>query len=149
VHTGNGEPIQPKYIADISFPETKAHGVVFKGGVYTDVTSFNLAVDQAITETATLPEPAFSAPGWYPSMLHHLNRLERGDRLVTLLGQFNAQSQTERLYEQLSFDVYYHTNSNDWTPLSITSMSSRLGAGSAFTTVGAEDGSGIEAVVIA
>jgi len=149
VHTGDGEPIQPKYTADLSFPETKAHGVVFKGGVYTDVASFNPVVDQAVTETTTLAEPAFSAPGWYPSLLHRLNRLERGDKLVTLLGQFNPNSQTERLYEQLSFDIYYHTSSDDWTPPSITSMSSGLGAGTAIITVGADDASGIEAVIVA
>jgi PKD repeat protein len=149
VHTGHGEPIQPKFTADLSFPQTEAHGVVFKGGVYTDVVSFDPVVELAINEYISPTEPSFEAPGWYPSLLHQLNRLERGDRLVTLLGQFNPQSQTERVYNRLSFDVYYHTSSDDWTPPSITSMSSGLGVGNALITVGAEDSSGIEAVVIA
>jgi hypothetical protein len=148
-HAGDGEPLQPKYTADLSFPETEAHGVVFKGGVYTDVASFDPVVDRAITETTTLAEPAFSAPGWYPALPHRLNRLERGDKLVTLLGQFNAQGQMERLYDQLSFDVYYHTSSDDWTPPAITSMRSVSGTGSMLVTVGAMDESGIETVVIA
>ncbi len=149
VHTGDGEPVQPKYIADLSFPGTRAHGVVFRGGVYTDVTSFNPVVDQAITKTLTLVEPSFGAPGWYPTLPQRLNRLERGDKLVTLLGQFNPQSQMERVYDQLSFDVYYHTSSSDWTFPSIESMNSGLGAGSALISVGVEDDSGIQAVVIA
>ena len=149
VHTGHGEPIQPQYVADLSFPQTQAHGVVFKGGVYTDVASFNPVVDQAVTETIPLAEPAFSAPGWYPALLPQLNRLERGDRLVTLLGQYHPGSQTERLYDRLSFDVYYHTSANDWTAPSITGMSSSLGAGAATITVQASDASGIHAVVIA
>ena len=149
VHSGNDEPIQPKYTADLSFPQTKAHGVIFRGGVYTDVLTFNPVIDRVITETATLAEPAFSAPGWYPTLLHSLNRLERGDNLVTLLGQFNPQSQTERIYDRLSFDVYYHSSSNDWTPPEITAMSSAVTGGSASIVVGAEDISGIEAVVIA
>ena len=149
VHTGHGEPIQPQYVADLSFPQTKAHGVVFKGGVYTDVTSFNPVVDQAVTETLPLAEPAFSAPGWYPALLPQLNRLERGDRLVMLLGQYHPGSQTERLYDRLSFDVYYHTSANDWTAPAITGMSSSLGAGTATITVQASDASGIHAVVIA
>ncbi len=149
VHSGNDEPIQPKYTADLSFPQTKAHGVIFRGGVYTDVLTFNPVIDRVITETATLAEPAFSAPGWYPPLLHSLNRLERGDNLVTLLGQFNPQSQTERIYDRLSFDVYYHSSSNDWTPPEITAMSSAVTGGSASIVVGAEDISGIEAVVIA
>ena len=149
VHTGDGEPIQPKYTVDLSLPGTKAHGVVFKGGIYTDVTSFNPVVDRAFTETIPLAEPAFTATHWYPALPHRLNRLERSDNLVTLLGQFNPQSKTERVYDRLSFDVYYHTSSNDWKPPSIARMSSELGVGSALITVGAWDNSGIEVVVIA
>ncbi len=148
-HAGNGEPIQPMYVAGLSFPTTKAHGVVFKGGTYVDMISFDPVVDVAITETNTLAEPAFSAPGWYPSQLHRLNRLERGDRLVTLLGQFNPQTQTERVYDRLSFDVYYHTTSSDWTAPSITSVGCEQVADGAAITVKANDASGIEAVVVA
>jgi len=149
VHSGNGEPIQPKYIADVSFPETKAHGVVFKGGLYTDVMPFDPVIDRAIAEIATLPEPTFSAPGWYPALLHKLNHLERGDKLVTLLGQFNAQSQTERVYDELGFDIYYHTSSNDWAAPTITSVSSVVNASATEITVGCTDTSGIYKVVIA
>ncbi len=150
VHAGDGEPIQPKYTADLSFPETKAHGVVFKGGVYTDEMSFDPIIDQAFTETVPLDESMFSAPGWSPPLLHRFNRLERGDRLVTLLGQFNPQDQTERVYDRLSFDVYYHASSEDWTPPSITKVSSNLEIGSVLVNVDAEDNdSDIEAVVVA
>jgi hypothetical protein len=148
VHAGDGEPIQPKYTADLSFPETKVHGVVFKGGVYTDEISFDPVVDQALTETVPLDEPAFSAPGWYPSLPHRFNYLERGDRLVTLLGQFNPLSQTERLYDQLSFDVYYHTSSDDWTAPSVTRISSKLEGNTGNVTVDASDPSGIEAIIV-
>ncbi len=153
VHASDGEPIQPKYTADISFPETEAHGVIFRGGAYTDIVSFNPVVDQAITETVILTEPVFSAQGWYPPLLHRFNHLERttsaDDKLVTLLAQFNSQSQTERLYDQLSFDIYYHVDSDDRTPPSIMSMNSELAAGNAPVTIIATDLSGIEAVVIA
>ena len=148
-HAGDGEPIQPKYVADLSFPQTEGHGIVFKGGLYADILSFNPVVDRAITETATLAEPTFSAPGWYPPLVHRFNRLERGDKLVTLLGQYNTQDQTERMYDQLTFDVYYHTSSDDWTAPKITGMSSELVGGEATISVQASDGSGIEAVVIA
>jgi hypothetical protein len=148
-HASDGAPIQPKYTADLSFPETKAHGVVFKGGVYTDVTSFDPVVDRAITETTALAEPSFDAPGWYPSLLHRLNRLERGDNLVTLLGQFNASGQDERIYDRLSFDVYYHTSSNDWTEPRISRVASSLNADTATITVWADDTSGIHTVVVA
>ncbi len=146
---GDGETIQPKYTTDLSFPQTKAHGVVFKGGIYTDVTSFNPVVDRAITETAAVAEPMFDKPGWYPSVTQRLNRLERGDKLVMSLGQFHSQSQVERVYDQLSFDIYYHTTSTDWTPPTIKNMSSGLGTGNVIISIAAEDSSDIETVVIA
>ena len=149
VHASDGEPIQPKYTADLSFPGTKAHGVVFKGGVYTAVTSFDPVVDRAITETTTLAEPSFDAPGWYPSLLHRLNRLERGDSLVTLLGQFNASEQAERAYDRLSFDVYYHTSSDDWTGPRISHIESALDVDVATTTVWANDTSGVYTITVA
>jgi hypothetical protein len=149
VHASDGEPLQPKYVADLSFPQTEAHGVVFRSGVYTDEVSFDPVVDRAITETVTLPEPLFEAPTWYPPVLHRLNRLERGDKLVTLLGQYDSQSQTERLYDQLSFDVYYHTGSADWTAPSIDCVGSKLGPQEATVTVMAYDASGIQTVVVA
>jgi hypothetical protein len=149
VHASDGDPIQPKYVADLSFPQTEAHGVVFRGGVYTDELSFDPVVVQAITETTTLPEPLFDAPTWYPPLFHRHNRLERGDKLVTLLGQFNAPSQTERVYEQQSFDVYYHTGSDDWTAPTITCVGSDLQQAQSTVTVNAGDASGIQTVVVA
>jgi len=148
-HSADGEPIQPKYVANISFPGTEPHGVVFKGGVYGDITSFDPVIDRAITETITLAEPVFGASGWYPAVVHQFNSLERGDKVVTLLGQFNAGSQTERTYDQLSFDIYYHIDSNDWTAPTISGMGSALGAGSVTVLVSGSDASGIHGVVIA
>jgi hypothetical protein len=145
----DSQPVQPKYTADLSFPTTEAHGVVFKGGVYTDVTSFNPVVAQAINECISPAEPSFDAPGWYPALLHNMNSLERGDTLVTLLGQFNASNQTERTYDRLSFDIYYHTTSDDWTEPTISYVQSTLNAGTATITVRANDPSGIHAVVVA
>jgi hypothetical protein len=34
VHTNDERPIQPKYDADLSFPGTNGHGIVFAGGTY-------------------------------------------------------------------------------------------------------------------
>jgi hypothetical protein len=148
VHTGDGEPVQPKYIADLSFPQTEAHGLVFKSGTYTDVLSFDPVVDQVITMTTNVAEPLFEAPGWYPSLLT-LNHLERGDRLVAILGQFQASGETERIYDRLGFDVYYHVHSDDWSGPAIHTVTSGLGGGRAWVTVRAEDPSGVHAVVVA
>jgi hypothetical protein len=115
-HSGNGEPIQPKYVADMSFPETEAHGIVFRGGSYADIESFDAVFDQAITETETLAQPAIDGPGWYPPVPQSLRHLEQGDTLVMMLGQYHASNQMERLYDGLEMDTYYHMSSEDWTP---------------------------------
>lgn len=82
-------------------------------------------------------------------MLHRLNRLDRGERLVTVLGQFNAQTETERLYEQLSFDIYYHADSTDYVAPDIVCVRSGLEADTATVFVKAADPLGIETVVVA
>ncbi len=149
VHNGPGQPLQPKYVADVSFPQTKAHGVVFRGGTYTDVAVFDPVVEQAITTTDMLPEPAFDAPYWYPAVFYRLNRLEPAASLVTLLGQFNAPGMTERLYDRLGFDIYYHTTSSDWQAPVLSGMRSWLVTGTAAVVVQVGDASGIAAVVVA
>jgi parallel beta-helix repeat protein len=148
-HAHHAEPIQPKYVDDLSFPQTEARGIVFKGGRYGEETSYDPVVEQAAIETTELEEPGFTAPNWYPPLLHRLNRLDQGERLVTVLGQFNSQTETARLYEQLSFDIYYHDNSSDYLAPDITYVGSRLQAGIATATVTAVDPLGIETVVVA
>jgi PKD repeat protein len=149
VHSGDGQPLQPKYVASLSFPGTRVHGVVFTGGTYGDIASFNPVVDRAVTETVAL-EPAFNAAGWYPAVPHQLNHLGGDGRLVTLLGQYNAQGQTERLFERQSFDVYYHVDSADWTPPTILDVGSVLVGSEVVVSVAAADDAGtIHAVVIA
>lgn len=150
VHTGHVEPIQPKYIVDLAFPQTIAHGIVFRGGIYTDTISFNPVIDRAVMENATMSEePNFNVPGWYPALPYYFNRLEEFESLVILLGQFSADTQTERLYDALSFDVYYHANSSDWNSPFVSRVDSELDSGMANIAVFARDTSGIHSVIIA
>lgn len=148
-HSGDGEPIQPKYLADLSFPQTHLHGVMLRGGTYSDLPSFDPVIEQVITATATLSEPLFSAAGWYPALFYRFNELGLTDRLVTVLGQFQPETATERLYERLSFDLYYHDSSGDWQAPAITSVVSDVTGSLATLTVKANDASGVAGVVVA
>jgi hypothetical protein len=148
-HAGNGSPVQPKYTTDVSFPSTQAHDAVFRGGIYTDVVSFNPVVDRTVTETLSIAEPAFTAPGWDLTQLCRLNHLNQRDRLVMFLGQFTAAGQTERVYDQLRCDVYYHTDSDDWTRPTINSVRSQYAGGNANVTVAADDSAGLATLVVA
>ncbi|MEZ4680383.1 MAG: CARDB domain-containing protein [Caldilineaceae bacterium] len=63
-----GEPLQPQYYANVSAPAAgELRGVVFIGGVYSDVVSFDpvvaLADNEYITNEA---EPTFTSPTFYP-----------------------------------------------------------------------------------
>jgi hypothetical protein len=148
-HAQHGEPIQPKFVDDLAFPQTEARGIVFTGGRYGEEPAYDPVIEQAVIETEAPAEPLFDAPNWYPPVLHRLNRLDRGERLVTVLGQFNAQTETERLYEQLSFDIYYHADSTDYVAPDIVCVRSSLEADTATVSVKAADPLGIAAVVVA
>ena len=156
VESTDGQPIQPKYTTNADFPGTTAHGVVFTGGQYGDIASFDPVVEQALTLTiasSVLVEPPFTALNWHPATFFRLNSLETLSgmtaNLVAVLGQFNPDTGVERLYDEISFDVYYHTSSEDWATPTITSVSSAANGSATDITVGCTDASGIYKVVIA
>ncbi len=145
----DGLPIQPRYTADLSFPGTEAHGVVFRGGQYTDYTDFDPVVAQALNEYVTPQEPGFAATGWTPALLTRINSQVRRATLVALLGQFHANDQIERIYRRLDLEIYYHAESADWVAPEQVTMQSALQNGVASVEVWAADASGIAAVVVA
>ena len=156
IHAAAGEPIQPKFFADVSAPAVGTlRGVLFLGGVYTDMAGFDPVIVQPINEYVTpTAEPAFEAPGWYPPVPFGLrNRdtvLGSEDTLVTLMGQFNSEAGTERLYEGMAFDTYYSTDL-DVQPPNISYLDGILdeSLGRGFIKVEADDPSGIVRLLVA
>jgi hypothetical protein len=159
--TGNeGEPVEPIFGARVEHAGAQAHGVVFAGGAYTVETA--TPVLQSLV-TATLPSQpgvldaglAFTATDWYPLVFFNLQRVElaRGDRetLVVVSGQFdpNRNAGNRRVYHALTFDVYHHDTSEDWTPPAIAYLHSALAQGQARIVVKAADTSGIQDVIVA
>jgi hypothetical protein len=155
-HIAAGQPVQPKFYANASAPTSgRLHGVLFRGGVYTDVQGFDPVVVQALNEYVTpASEPVFKSPGFYPPVPFSFNSrpIVSGsvDTLVTLMGQFNSQTNAERLYDHLSFDTYYSADP-DMQPPSITYLDGVLNtvAGRGMIKLEANDTSGIERVVVA
>jgi hypothetical protein len=145
----DGKPIQPRVPVDVTFIKTTAHGAVFRGGTYTDITPFDPVVDLAVTEESEYTEPDFDAPGWYPVTPFSLNQIATQETLVQILGQFHPDQGIERLYNQLQFDVYYHTSSSDWTAPSISQVSSTLDDEEATIFVRVTDNIRIHTVVLA
>ncbi|MCP5094462.1 MAG: hypothetical protein GY943_02790, partial [Chloroflexi bacterium] len=114
-----GRPIQPHTSYNISMEGHIAHGVLMVGGTFTDITNFNPAVSQIITDELYIAaEPDFDLEYFYPLLPGTINRFlsvegETRERLVVVPGQFakdeNAAetSGTQRLYDSLTFDVYH------------------------------------------
>ena len=156
IHFSAGEPVQPRFFADISAPQAGSlHGAVFLGGVYTDVVAFDpvvaLPFNEYVTSTA---EPTFSATGWYPAVPFQTSASDTisttTGTLMALLGQFNSDSGTERLYARMSFDTYY-SGSPDTEPAVIDYVDGVLDMvrGLARIKVEASDPSNISRVVVA
>jgi hypothetical protein len=151
-----GEPIQPRFFADLSDPVAGSlHGAVLVGGVYSDVQSFDpviaLPYNEYVVETA---EPSFSTPGWHPGVPFGVRTSHSvsttAETVVTLLGQYNSASGTERLYDQMTFDTYFSDNP-DTVPPTISHIDGVLDeeAGLGHLKVETSDNSGIIRVVIA
>jgi hypothetical protein len=155
-HFSAGEPIQPRFFADASsLSGGDLHGAVFLGGTYTDTPAFDPVVALPVNEyVASTGEPAFSAAGWYPPVpfAPHVDNsvLGTADTLVAVLGQYNAETGTERVYTQMTFETYY-TFSSDVTPPTISHIDSVLEPGSGLGRIKVEagDASDILRVIVA
>jgi hypothetical protein len=130
-----GRPIQPLVISDVTRSEA-AHGVVLMSASY-HTTTIDPVIATLVTDTSGT-EPTFEYDGWYPMELVAINRLGDGDKLAIVPAQFLSESQTERLYTNLTLRVYY-TDSTDYTPPAIWSVESDGWGGTAIFSVDASD----------
>ena len=156
IQVGAGQPVQPKVFADLTAPAAGVlRGVVFLGGVYTDIQSFSPVVAQPFNEyvTPTLGV-TFTAPGWYPpapfGVRHAAGAFGGQDTLVTVMGQYNSSLGVERLYDSMSFDSYYSADPDEDPPV-VTKVAGILNeaVGRGYIKVEAQDDSGVVRVVVA
>lgn len=151
-----GSPVQPVFYRNLAAPQAgNLRGALFLGGVYTDVLGFDPVIAMPTNEyVSTEDEASFSADGWYPPVLFQVtprdNVSTTAETLVTLLGQYDSASGTERLYDQMSFDTYY-SSSPDAEPGTVSHQDGVLDAaqGRGLLKVEATDESGIIRVVVA
>ena len=122
-------PIQPKSILEVDDGLGHvAHGVLFTGGTYSEITNFDPVITMP-SWTHTNPEPQFLYEGWDPPRFWSLAQLEGSDgnydeRLVIIPGQFLVDAGstlgtgstigTQRIYQDLEFDVVYAPASNEF-----------------------------------
>ena len=130
-------PIQPRMGLDITLPDDDtnkpvAHGALLLGGRYEDRTDFNPVITMPVTETERY-EPEIIYNGWQPPEMARINhfRTEAGlrERLTVTPGQFlytrTDESNPdnvhvigiERLYKEMTYEVYYSTSSDYSAPI--------------------------------
>lgn len=167
-------PLQPRVSVDVGLAgsDALAHGALFLGGSYHDISHFDPAITMPVSDT-TRYEPQWIYTGWQPGALERLNQFHTPDgikeRLVLILGQFlhtgtvdDHVEGIERLYDEADYAVYYST-SDDVTPPTVQSvlasreadtvLQSAAGAALQQTSVlrfvvNVGDASGVERVVV-
>ncbi|MBX3052421.1 MAG: pre-peptidase C-terminal domain-containing protein [Caldilineaceae bacterium] len=151
-----GAPVQPRYYADVSAPAAgQLRGVLFLGGVYSDVVNFDPQIARAHNEyVSDTAEPDFAANGWFPAVPVALQNSasisNTGDTVVLSLGQFDPNAQTQRLFDQMALNTLY-SFSVDQTPADIVFVDGVLdkAAGKGRVKVDAKDAGGVSRVVVA
>lgn len=149
VTADSGTPMQPLfYTVQPGAGEGRLHGAVMTGGTYTVLAPFDPVVVQAVNEYHAPPEPALTEDRWYPvvpwAVSSAASTTTAFESLVAVLGQYHPRH-GERLYDGLSFDLYY-ADSDDWTPATVTTASQNE---SGLLQVAAQDASGIDRVAVA
>jgi hypothetical protein len=121
-----GRPIQPRASFELdehADPLQLPRGQILMSASYTDEAGFDPVVAIPVTQDS-LPEPAFNTPGWYPSKIWSINNFGDQDRSTLVLGQYESSLGTERLYNSLSLDTYYSTDTVDYDPPLIWGLAS-------------------------
>ena len=155
-------PLQPRMSLDIALPGGVGDGAVaqsalFVGGNYTDIPDFDPVITMPVTE-ATRYEPQWIYTGWHPQELVRINHLQTPqgvqERLVLILGQFrhtnvvgNHVEGIQRLYNQMTYEVYYST-ADDITPPTLESVTAQRQDSVVGFVVKASDASGVVRVIV-
>ncbi len=150
------QPVQPQIYANITSQTAgRAHGVLIRGSHYADVAGVDPLVAQPVNEwvpPADWAEPAQLSEGWWPPQPAQVQGLASGrplDQLVTQIGQYDAASGQQRLYDQVALDLLY-SSSSDWTPPKITLVTDQVDFAQRVARIKVEAGdpSGLLAVVV-
>ena len=150
-----GRPVQPRLSVDITQENMVAHGILFLSASYTETHDFDPVISRPVTDVVNL-EPLYLVDSWYPSPMHAINTLSTthrlSQRLVVVPAQYLATTEisgTERIYPQLSYEVYYaDPQITDYVPPTIRETTVRMDGGDVRFTVDVADPSSVSRVVI-
>jgi hypothetical protein len=151
IHAVPGQPVQPLLYADVMAAGWPARSVVFRGGEYETLDSFDplvvSPVNDYLTQTA---EAAFDTPGWYPMVPAGLQNYGGGTSIVVQMGQYDPRSQQARLYSTLELDLYYSLSTDEVPPqITVVDGLYNRATGRVNLKVGATDPAGVQRVIAA
>jgi hypothetical protein len=127
VQANRGMPLLPRFSFGVGIPGARTQGVLFAGGVYSDVLAAPVTATAVISDSESLNTSSGYVPGqWYPTVLELVNQLAEGgdDRLAFSLGQMfkgtgprgQVVTPTQRLYNDVAFEVYYYNHTPGGVP---------------------------------
>lgn len=146
-----GQATQPQfYDATSNWALGTPRGVIWREGQYADAADFTplrpqgVVLDQIGATAADTPagEPQ---TGWAPGLPVFLAG-DAGDMFSLFLGQYNEDQGRQRLYTDMTFDIYF-SDSPDYAPPTATWVAGRRTGPSVAVKVEAEDSSGIQRVI--
>jgi len=144
-----GRPIQPRVTIDLVEPDSSAHGAVLVSARYRELRGFDPVITHPLLEAGE-NEGTYPFAAWWPRYPAAINRVPLADameeRLVVIAGQYRYPH-VERLYDRLTFDVYYST-SMDYRPPVIWEAQFTDSPQGADFNVWVSDTSGIQRVLV-
>jgi len=153
-HAVAGEPIQPYFFAPLPSQAGPLRGVVLRSAEYQDQSGFDPVIAAPTNEYTGTDEPNFAWGGWYPPVPYDVRytglMTGAASTLVTLMGQFDSRTGSERLFDRLDFDLYYSLDSDqELAEINTFQGVQNPETGMADFKVKATDSSGIHSVIVA
>ena len=153
-----GLPVQPHYFGEVGTLsglgyKQAARGVLWTGGVYTDVAGYAPLVPGVVTEDETVaadvvaPQAAadLTAPSWSAIVPVQLD--VNGQRISVEWGQYASANSVERIYRDLTFELTF-SDMPDAVPPEVTEASAQATTLLPMVKLAAQDASGVQRVVV-
>nr|QNO54412.1 hypothetical protein JEICAKEA_00022 [Methanosarcinales archaeon ANME-1 ERB7] len=156
-----GKPVQPKEIRIFyPTPARVLRGAVLNSSKYIQNKSFTPLID-AYMQSHEIPQfKSYRIENWYPAQIFKINSIsypkdptQSRQYLIIITGQYKGRtlpdtSGEERIYEELSFDLYYARADEETKPPVIMEVSPTRSNDTINITVNVRDKSGIQRVLV-
>jgi hypothetical protein len=144
------EPVQPLHFRSLSGETAPVRSVVILGGDIEVRRVENPLIGTPTNEYLPIGEATLdSTSAWYPAIPSTVQRADNETTLVTVLTQYNPETNQQFLYKNLEVDIYYSASSDLKAPnFTVVDGLYDPASGRIAVKVGAVDESGIKEVIV-